>query len=242
MSEFDDYLSLDAKFDAWQRTKDPRVMSSMMNDLKPVIDTAVTSYASRPSPTVRGQAQVLTARAIKSFNPKKGANLRTHVMNQLQPLRRYSTQATQGVRVGEQRKAQYAQLREAEEQFYRDRGRDPSVAELADKLRISPARVQRLRRGDLYQVTEGSHLGLDSDRDVTEIGQDENGPMTAWIDYVYLDQDPTNQKIMEWKLGLYGSKQLSNQEISRRLKITPAAVTQRAARLAGLIEQGAGMQ
>jgi len=49
--------------------------------------------------------------------------------------------------------------------------------------------------------------------------------------------DATNQKIMEWTFGLYGSPQLSNQAIAQRLKLSPGAISQRKANIQRILDQ-----
>ena len=59
-----------------------------------------------------------------------------------------------------------------------------------------------------------------------------------WLEYVHHDLDPVDKKVLEWKTGLYGKTILSTNEIARRLKITPGAVSQRASKIAMKIEEG----
>ena len=50
---------------------------------------------------------------------------------------------------------------------------------------------------------------------------------TDYLEYVYASSGPIEQKIIEWSSGLHGKQRLSNNEIARRLGISPAAVSQR---------------
>ena len=65
-----------------------------------------------------------------------------------------------------------------------------------------------------------------------------NDPHKVWIDYVYSELDPVNKKIMEWKTGYAGSKQISNNDIARNLKISPPAVSQRIGTITKRLQEG----
>jgi hypothetical protein len=59
----------------------------------------------------------------------------------------------------------------------------------------------------------------------------------AWIQFVYDDLSPTDQKIMEWTLGLHGQPTMSNQDIAQKLKRTPGAISQRKKMIQDLLNQ-----
>ena len=59
-----------------------------------------------------------------------------------------------------------------------------------------------------------------------------------WADYVYYDLDPIDQKIFEWRTGRNGQKVLTVTEIAKRLKMSPASVSQRAKRISQLLASG----
>jgi DNA-binding Lrp family transcriptional regulator len=58
------------------------------------------------------------------------------------------------------------------------------------------------------------------------------------MEYVHHDLEPLDQKMLEWRTGIYGKTIKSVNEIAERLKLSPAAVSQRAARIARLIAKG----
>ena len=63
-------------------------------------------------------------------------------------------------------------------------------------------------------------------------GSAQASPEDVWMEYVHHDAAPIDQKILEWKTGFNGKAIIPTLEIARRLKISPSAVSQRAARLA----------
>jgi hypothetical protein len=53
---------------------------------------------------------------------------------------------------------------------------------------------------------------------------------------VYDDRKPVDQNIMEWSIGWNGNRTMSNQDIVRKLKLTPGAVGQRKAKIQQMID------
>jgi DNA-directed RNA polymerase specialized sigma subunit len=133
-------------------------------------------------------------------------------------------------------------LREAENEL-RDRlSRDPSDLELADHTGLSRKRIGYLRlmkpsfaEGKLMEVDEeGSGM---SDPSVRQISNNEG--LRAWHEFVYHDLDPIDQQIMEHTLGLHNKRVLSNQEVAKKLKLSPGAISQRKARIQSKLDMSA---
>jgi hypothetical protein len=53
----------------------------------------------------------------------------------------------------------------------------------------------------------------------------------SWHEFVYHDLDPIDQVILEHSLGLHGKQVLPNQDIARKLKLSPGAISQRKVRI-----------
>ena len=62
-----------------------------------------------------------------------------------------------------------------------------------------------------------------------------------FFEYVYRSGGPLDQKFMEWSSGMHGKPALSNQEIAKRLHITPAAISQRKAKIAEKLSEVRGL-
>lgn len=210
---------LDDVYNRWQQTQTTTDLRSVVDALNPLIQRAATTFAgANMSPLVISRARVLAARAIRSFDPRRGAKLQTHVMTQLQPLRRFASQSPQAIRRGDRDMTQIAALARAENTLRENLGREPSDLELADYSGISQRRMNRLRaRKELsaYGIVGGNDPVIDR-----------SDPEDAWMDYVYHDLDDISRKIVDYKLGR-GVQPMANKDIAHKLKITPSAVSQR---------------
>lgn len=221
----------------WKRDPSPANTGAILKSVDPVINEAIRTYggSSAGSPTLRGQARRLTLNAIRNYDPSK-AKLRTHLLSQLQGLRRIAAKEDQILNIPEQVLLDMGSLRESENKLKDQLGRDPSDAELADATGLSTKRLAYVRtmrpsfaEGKMIQVDdEGSSLNQPA---VEQGASIQSKGMKAWQDFVYQDLDPIDQQIMEYTLGLHGKPELSNQEVAKLLRLSPGAVSQRKAKI-----------
>ena len=62
-------------------------------------------------------------------------------------------------------------------------------------------------------------------------------PYDEWVDAVYHDLGEIDRVIMSYRTGFRGAPVLSNGDIAKRLKMTPGAVSQRANRIQGKLDE-----
>lgn len=220
----------------WSKGPTRETTGVLLHKLQPTIDKGIfASLGKSVGPNVRGRARRLTLDAVRSYDPQR-ARLSTHVINHLKGLRRYSRQQQQILAVPERFAMDLRYLNEHEEELRDKLGRDPTIDELTDHAKISRRRIARLRS---YRppTAEGSLLSMTGPESDQFIPSVEGSESLVVVDAVYDDQDPTNQKIMEWTLGLHGTKPLTNQEIASRLRLTPGAVSQRKAVIQQQLQQ-----
>lgn len=210
---------------SWKNNPTPENQKALLNKFKPVIDSALTSYAGKfVSPTVRGRAQLMAFEALKTYDPTKGASIKNYLLTQLRPIGRYSQRLANPVHIPEKRISDMYNVRNAKRELYDVLGRDPTDDELADRTNLSKQRLKTILQSEFNPPSVNLSDDFNGQPDIPIKFQD---PEEVWMDFVYHDMDPINKKIMEWKLGLYGNPVLKNQEIAQKLRITPAAISQR---------------
>lgn len=126
---------------------------------------------------------------------------------------------------------QRSAVQKHEDELRESLGRDPSDIELADRTGLSVAALRRMRQATGVVSAYGSEAGpspafYETDRD------------EALLDYVYHDLNDIDRKIVDWTLR---GPPLPKVEIARRLRVSPAAVTQRARRIAARIAELEGL-
>ena len=232
----------DTVFDEWQKNQTPEVNTRLLGTVQPIIDTAISSYAgANASPTLKNKARLMTLKALGSYDPQKG-NVKTHLLSQLQSLRRAAAQEQNIIGIPEQVGLDFQRLSAAENELRDSLSRDPTDDELADMTGLSTRRIKKIR-GFNQPVSEGmtaAQTGNSEDDVNTEVAStlpNYTKHTDAWLDFVYGDLSPTDKLIMDMTLGRNGRRRAATQDIARRLNITPGAVSQRAAKIQEMIDQ-----
>jgi len=121
----------------WAKNKKTENMQKILDELSSDIDKAIYAYSGlNAGPAVKSKAKVLAAKAIKTYDPKSGASLKSWVYTQLQPLSRYSRDLNPSP-MPERAYQQLSSIKKHEAEFYENKGRPPSDAELADLTGMS---------------------------------------------------------------------------------------------------------
>jgi DNA-directed RNA polymerase specialized sigma subunit len=226
---------------SWMQNQTPASNTRIIKEVQPIIDTAISSYAgAAPTASIKTRAKLMALKAMSSFDPARG-NIRTHLLSQLQSLRRLSAQEQNIISIPEQVGLDYQRLTEAENSL-RDRlSRDPSDTEISDSTGLSGRRIKKIRMFH-KPVAEGSTV-LETADDYADSGgiaskiPGHTSEQDAWAEFVYGDLDPVNKVIMDMSLGRNGRKKTPVQDIARKLNITPGAVSQRAAKIQVMLDK-----
>ncbi len=225
---------LNDAFDVWKKDSSTPNMTSLLGAANPVLDKAVTSYAGRTSPVLKSRAKVLALKAFRSFDPKRGAKLRTHLMIQLQPLRREAVRSGQILQTPERAVYDRKAIDQAHQDFSSTFQRDPTDNEIADRVGLSVPRIRQIR--SIPSVVTPGQLG-----ESVAPAVEEDRASDIWLEYVYHELDPNDKHILDWRLGRHGRDKLSNNDIAKRLKMSPAAISQRTAKIIARLQEGEGL-
>ena len=230
----------DTVYTQWQQQRTPEINTQLLSTVQPVIDTAVASYAgNNQSPTIKSKAKLMALKAMETYDPNRG-NVRTHLLSQLQGLRRLSAQEQNIIAIPEQVGLDFQNLTESENEL-RDRlGRDATDEELADHTGLSTRRIKKIRA--FHQPLPESATMQENDDEINDGGvastiPGANRAADAWLNFVYDDLSPVDKLIMDMTLGRNGKRHASTQEIAKRLNITPGAVSQRAAKIQAMLDK-----
>lgn len=223
---------LDTAYGTWKERPTPDNMASALDAASPVINSALTSYAGG-NQALQAQAKKLVAGGLQSYDPDRGTKLRSHLMTQLQPLRRLQQRRTSVLRVPERVQTDLYHLRQAQQLHFDRFGRESADSELAEHMGVSVSRIRHLRKFMRQTVPESGLQSMEEgDNETFYPGVSKAGPEDIWMEYIHHDSSPMDQKILEWKTGFNGKEVISTQEIAKRLGISPSAVSQRASRMA----------
>lgn len=225
-------------YTAWKMEPSEQNASSVFKALEPQIGTALHTFAPGMEDGLKMKAKVLTMQAMKTYNPKKGMHLKSYVYQQLQPLQREFGVRSNVVKVPERHIMERQRLTIAETELSDQLGRPPSVMELADYTHTPVKRITAIRAARMA-VPESKTL--DPETGSPTISQRENA-QEVWSQYVYQSLDPTNQRIFEMVTGYGGTKTVPKQEIAKKLRISPSAVSQRIGVITKKLEEGLNLE
>lgn len=231
----------DALYPAWQKNQTPELNTKLIGTIQPIIDTAVSSYAgANASNTIKNKARLMALKALNTYDPAKG-NVKTHLLSQLQSLRRLTAKEQNIISLPEQVGLDFQRLSAAENELRDALSRDPTDDEIADATGLSTRRIKKIR-GFNQPIAEGMtalQAGDSEDAANTDIAStlpNYTKHTDAWLEFVYGDLTPTDKLIMDMTLGRNGRRRASTQDIAQRLNISPGAVSQRAAKIQTMID------
>jgi len=227
-------------FGQWQHQQTPQTRSALLRAVNPVIDQGIKAYggSSAGSPVLRSRARQLALRSFDNYDPQK-ASLRTHLMNNMRGLQRLGAQQSQIIQMPEQVALDRQHLDETEKELRSRLGREPSDSALANETGLSLKRIEYIRQGKAPVATGTIRAGLDEQMTMpaSEIPGQEDQFERGWQEMVYHDLGETDQTIFDYLLGAHGRKQLTTSAIAKRLGITPSAVSQRATKIQGMLDE-----
>lgn len=216
-------------YDTWKADQGPAGASAILSSIKPVLDTAVSTYGGLSAgPTLKTKAKTIVLDALPKYDPAKG-KLKPFLMSHLQGLRRSAGDETSTIKIPERIKLDHSMLVRATHDLTDSLNRPPSDAELADHTGISVNRIGKIRSAAMPAVGQAY-----SDVPATPVGQKSD---QGWDTFVYLTLPPQDQLIMEYSRGWNGRPTLGTAEIAKLLRVTPAAVSQKKARIQAILDE-----
>ena len=222
------------QYDAWMVDPSPDNMAKVVESLEPAINSEIQRY-SGPKPLLRSKAKTLAIQAVKKYDPSRGAQLRSWVVTQMQPLSRYGQQL-RPIHASEMAIRQAAELNRVSNELSDDIGHIPTHEELADETGLSVKRIKMLRRTVIPVVSEGTLAGnVTEDEGPNLPGTNQSNVLGNAEEIVYDSLNDRDKSIYDWKIGKHGKSVLSNMEIAKRLGVTPALISQRSEQVASQI-------
>lgn len=223
----------DTAWQTWSQDRSPKANAALLQTTAPLIDRAARANVGKVDPLVRSRARSLALEAFASYDPQRG-RFSSHLYNHLQGLKRYSGQLAQGVHVPERQVLDRKAMTSAQAQLNDELGRDPSDDELADRTGFSIKRLRQLRAPTA--MTQGYFSTLGTGGEGLDPAIASNGS-PAWLELIYAELNPLDQKVFEWSLGWNGQPQMQNQDIARRLRRSPGWVSQRKLLIQRMLDQ-----
>lgn len=191
-------------FEKWRDTQHPKHFQELYKSMKPLLYDAAkkASFGSNlPESVHRAWAAQNFLDALRTFTPGGGAALQTHVYNAVHQKAKRLNYMFQNLGHIPEPRAMQVGLYQTEYQNMRDQlGREPSAAELADRLSWNIKEVSSIQKEirKEFGLTEG----------VEETPFFESSTDEEILDYLYFELSPEEQVVYDYVFGKHGKPKL----------------------------------
>jgi DNA-directed RNA polymerase specialized sigma subunit len=222
-------------WEQWKKKPSPQNMAIAVKTLDKEINNFANSYSGSINPSVaRSKARSFAIDAIKTYDPKMGAALKTHFFNHIRPLARETKSLVESVSLSKHYETNANKYVNFVNSFVADNGREPDDSEILDGLSISPKQLKVLNSTIKYEMPEAQLENFNFE----DPNDGYNQKIDLWTDFVYHDLSPRGKKILDLKMGRSGHPPMSNIEIAQKLNIHPKEVAQYSQSIAQKILDG----
>jgi len=219
-----------AEYHSWKNDPSEDNYEALLTKMNPTVTSALRSYGGDQK-GLKVRAKILTAQAFDTYDPERGTSLSTHIHNSLQRLHRYRSDRSSALHIPENTRLDAGLIKKYVAEYEASRGEEPSDAMISDGIGLSLAKIQRARN-----IGEASSSQMLSDKGDLPASKGKTAE-EIWADYVYHDLGEKDKKIYQWTTGYNGSPMLNKRAIAIKLKISPAAVSQRIGRIVNKLQE-----
>lgn len=225
------------EMEAWQRWREaPNVddFSYLLNSHAPLINSVTNRYVASsnlPRAAVKGQVMRRYVNAVETFDPTRGAQLSTHVTNNLgQRMGRYIQRYANIGRIPDDRSWLIGTLKQREAELTEMHGRPPSDAELADDVLISMPDLSALRQKTVTPKMVGTlRRELRSDFLAESAGHEGSLPGNSLVEqqaaFLHGSLNPEQQLILEHTFSGFGKPVIEDpMRLAQTLNMSPQKV------------------
>ena len=205
----------------WRRHPTDENLQKLLDSFNPMIQKSINKFhgAAVPRDLLEIEAKRLAINAFKTYNPRRGTTLGTHVYYHLMGLSRYVGTHQNILHIPEHRRRRIQLYRNAYTELQETLGREPNIQELSERLKWPIREVERmeseLRGIDVPHTLDPEMVGESGGKSRAE----------ELLQLIYWDLTPEERLVYEYTLGVGGRPQLSTQEIAAKLKKSPSAVS-----------------
>ncbi len=209
---------------------DKSVVGDVFKQYEPMIKGVTTQYKqSGISPEALDlEAKRIVVNSLKSFNPGKG-NLTSHLQNNLKAMYRATNKASP-VYIPDARASMFRKYKDMHTDITEVTGREPSISEMADKLKISLSQAKRLSKETGVKLLPDIHI-YESDAS-SPVKEDPDAFIRSIKSRI---KDPVDLAIAD--MSFTGDRPASNIAIGKKLGISEGAVRQRKDKIIKLIRE-----
>jgi len=208
----------------WKKWKDggekPEDLRPLLKSLNPLIQKQVGVYKNRvpiPPAALEAEFKKHALGALRTYDPKRGTQLNTHVSHHLKKGRRYVTSLQNFGYIPEHRAYKIGQFNLAQNTLTERFGRPPNSQELAENLGWNVAEVGRMQR----------ELRADIPASGFEVDPAANMPSREReaLILVQAELSPDELSVFEYITGMNGKPVMPPGQVALKLGMSPSKVS-----------------
>jgi len=213
------------------RAGDKSVLRDVYKQYDPLINSTIMQYKDTGIDPIALDAETkrIIAKSLKSYDPGKG-NFTVHLQNNLKSMYR-ATNNSQMLRIPDARASLLRRYRETYDEMNEALKREPSYAEMADRMNIGIKDIKKLVKETGVSVVP-SKWTMDMEDEAE--GQAET-PEDVIKDLRQAVNDPVDQQIVDGSFGT-GSPS-TNAQIAKMTGLTEGAIRSRKNRIIKMIRE-----
>lgn len=219
----------------WQKSKNEEDTKKILAYLQPTIKSALHTYVPGQQSSFKIKATKIALESLKGYDSGKSTAPSTFAFTNLQRLNRIRRQRENIIHIPESQVYLKQTVDKKVQDLTEDLGRQPTIDQISDFTGISKKKLQKLEGFSTFSesssINPQTNVSTFSIPDITD---------EDYYKYVYSSVGGIDKKILEWSTPYKGTP-LSNNEIAKRLKLSPGAVSQRKQKLQELMGEARGL-
>lgn len=197
----------------WKESKSKEDLEALLKAVSPILANTVNQLKGNVSTAVLdAEAKIQAVKAFNTFDPNKGVQLSTHLINTLQKVNRVAYSNMELLSVPEHRRYKFKTFAAAIANLHEELGREPNSLELAEELGWSTNEVERFRMEERKELS-------DSRPDSPEFSK-KTDTNDLLLSYIHHDLSPQQRSVFEMTTGYAGQQVYDNAKIMKSLNMT----------------------
>lgn len=224
-------LTISETYDIYKKEPSKQNLNKVVKSLGNTINYSLSANNASNDPLLASKAKLITAKAIKEFDPGYKVSLPTYVSSQLQKLTRVARDLRNPIKLPERFVYESQALKKAEDDFMDEYGREPDLSELSDASGMSIKKIADIRRKSIKQMSEAQRFsgGEDESEDNQTTIDETAAEGPDFLDeaemYVYNGLDHKEKKVFEHLTGYGSTEVLTPSEISQRFDVSQSTIS-----------------
>lgn len=209
----------------------PEDMEPLLKSLKPVTEMAARKYRGHvpiPDTALEGEINKHVIKGLRSYDPSKGAQIKTFLNYQLRSIRRFIISNQNFSRITEERAQSIGDYGRAVSELADTLGRAPTAMEIADKMNMSDRKIQKVTGATVEKLQQELRKDLVASVSMHDPFVDETPRIREVLQLIYpYELSPTEQVVFEFLTGKNNRKKTtSTSTIAREMGWTDSKVSQ----------------